>query len=110
MYGDFNWLLQALQNILKNCLECTGETGKLEINATDTPLFSEIVIHDSGNGFKEEDLPCIFDRFYQGKKQNAGGYGIGLSLCQMIITGHGGTITAKNHLQGGAVFIIRFPK
>ncbi len=110
IYGDFNWLLQALQNILKNCLESTGETGKIEINGTDTPLFTEIVIHDSGNGFKEEDLPCIFDRFYQGKNQNAGGYGIGLSLCQMIITGNGGTITAKNHLQGGAVFIIRFPK
>ncbi|MBE5977673.1 MAG: HAMP domain-containing histidine kinase [Paenibacillaceae bacterium] len=110
IYGDFNWLLQALQNILKNCLESTGETGKLEINGTDNLLFTEIVIHDSGNGFKEEDLPCIFDRFYQGKNQNAGGYGIGLSLCQMIITGHGGTITAKNHPQGGAVFIIRFPK
>ena len=110
IYGDFNWLLQALQNILKNCLENTGETGKLEINGTDTPLFTEIVIHDSGNGFKEEDLPCIFDRFYQGKNQNAGGYGIGLSLCQMIITGHEGTITAKNHPQGGAVFLIRFPK
>ena len=110
IYGDFNWLLQALQNILKNCLENTGETGKLEINGTDTPLFTEIVIHDSGNGFKEEDLPCIFDRFYQGKNQNTGGYGIGLSLCQMIITGHEGTITAKNHPQGGAVFIIRFPK
>jgi signal transduction histidine kinase len=110
IHGDFNWLTQALQNILKNCLESTGETGKLQINGTDNPLFTEIVIRDSGNGFKEEDLPCIFDRFYQGKKQNAGGYGIGLSLCQMIITGHGGTITAKNHPQGGAVFIIRFPK
>ncbi|MBE5994576.1 MAG: HAMP domain-containing histidine kinase [Paenibacillaceae bacterium] len=108
--GDLNWLSQALQNILKNCLESTGEMGKLQINSTDNPLFTEILIRDSGNGFKEEDLPRIFDRFYQGKNQNASGYGIGLSLCQMIIAGHSGTITAKNHPQGGAVFTIRFPK
>ncbi|MDF2888021.1 MAG: resE [Lacrimispora sp.] len=108
--GDLNWLSQALQNILKNCLESTGETGKLQINGTDNPLFTEIVIRDSGNGFKEEDLPCVFDRFYRGKKQNTSGFGIGLSLCQMIIAGHGGTITAKNHPQGGALFTIRFPK
>lgn len=108
--GDLNWLSQALQNIFKNCLESTGEMGKLQINSTDNPLSTEVMIRDSGNGFKEEDLPRIFDRFYQGKNQNASGYGIGLSLCQMIIAGHSGTITAKNHPQGGAVFTIRFPK
>lgn len=108
--GDLNWLSQALQNIFKNCLESTGEMGKLQINSKDNPLFTEVMIRDSGNGFKEEDLPRIFDRFYQGKNQNASGYGIGLSLCQMIIAGHSGTITAKNHPQGGAVFTIRFPK
>lgn len=41
---------------------------------------------------------------------NASGYGIGLALSKTIITGQGGTITAKNHPEGGAVFTIRFPK
>ena len=61
-------------------------------------------------GFEKEDLPCLFDRFYRGKNQNATGYGIGLALCKMIITRQGGTITAKNQSQGGALFSIRFPK
>lgn len=108
--GDQNWLSEALQNILKNCIESTGEMGRLQINGTDTPLFTGITIHDSGTGFKKEDLPCLFDRFYRGNKTDTCGYGIGLSLCKMIITGHGGTITAKNHPEGGAVFTIRFPK
>ena len=84
--------------------------GKIEIICTDTLLFTELTIHDNGPGLIEADLPYLFDRFYRGKNSNAAGYGIGLALCKTIITGHGGTINAKNHRQGGAVFILRFPK
>ncbi|GGF95033.1 sensor histidine kinase [Paenibacillus aceti] len=108
--GDSGWLSEAIQNILKNCLESAGENGKIEMVCTDNPLFTEIAIHDSGAGFEKEDLPCLFDRFYRGKSADATGYGIGLSLCKLIITRHGGTIIAKNHPQGGAIFAIRFPK
>ncbi len=108
--GDSGWLSEAIQNILKNCIESAGNNGKIEIVCTDNPLFTEIAIHDSGAGFEKEDLPCLFDRFYRGKNADATGYGIGLALCKMIITRQGGTITAQNHLQGGAIFAIRFPK
>lgn len=108
--GDLGWLSEAIQNILKNCIESAGENGKIEIVCKDNPLFTEIVIHDSGAGFEKEDLPCLFDRFYRGKNAGATGYGIGLALCKMIITRQEGTITAKNHPQGGAIFSIRFPK
>jgi signal transduction histidine kinase len=108
--GDSGWLSEAIQNILKNCMESAGENGKIEIVCTDTPLFTQISIHDSGMGFEKEDLPYLFDRFYRGKKAITTGYGIGLALCKMIITQQGGTITAKNHPQSGALFILRFPK
>lgn len=108
--GDLSWLSEAIQNIIKNCIECVGENGKIEIDCRNTPLFTEIAIHDSGGGFEKEDLHCLFDRYYRGKNTNATGYGIGLSLCKMIVTRQGGTITAKNHPQGGAIFSIRFPK
>ncbi|MDR5586059.1 sensor histidine kinase [Clostridium aquiflavi] len=108
--GDSAWLSEAIQNILKNCMESAGENGKIEIVCTDNSLFTEIAIHDSGAGFEKEDLPFLFDRFYRGKVPNATGYGIGLALCKMIITQHGGTITTKNHPHGGAIFSIRFPK
>ncbi len=108
--GDSGWLSEAIQNILKNCMESAGENGRIEIVCGDNPLFTEIAIHDSGAGFEKEDLPSLFDRFYRGKNSKATGYGIGLALCKMIITRQGGTITAKNHPQGGAIFSIRFPK
>ncbi|AOT69577.1 sensor histidine kinase [Geosporobacter ferrireducens] len=108
--GDSGWLSEAIQNILKNCMESAGENGKIEIVCRSNPLFTEITIHDSGVGFEKEDLPCLFDRFYRGKNPNATGYGIGLALCKTIITRQGGTIIAKNHPHGGANFAIRFPK
>lgn len=108
--GDLNWLSEALQNILKNCMESSGDNGKLEIACEDNALFTEITLRDSGAGFEKEDLPCLFDRFYRGKNSSASGFGIGLALCKMIITRQGGTITAKTHKQGGAIFSIRFPK
>lgn len=110
LQGDSGWLSEAIQNIIKNCMESAGDNGKIEITCTDNPLFTEITIHDSGVGFEKEDLPYLFDRFYRGKNAGATGYGIGLALCKMIITHQGGIITAKNHPQGGAIFSIRFPK
>lgn len=108
--GDFSWLSEAFQNIVKNCMESVGDNGKIEITCEDNLLFTEISIHDSGAGFQKEDLPRLFDRFYRGKNENASGYGIGLALCKMIITRQGGTVTARNHPQGGAVFSVRFSK
>ena len=108
--GDFSWLSQALQNILKNCMQsvCSQKTGgSIEIVCVQTLLYDEIEIRDSGPGFEKEDLIHVFDRFYRGKNDHASGYGIGLAICKMIITRHGGTVRAKNHPQGGAVFIIR---
>ena len=108
--GDARWLSEAVQNIVKNCMESVGDGGRIEITCSDTPLFTELSVHDSGAGFREEDLPRLFDRFYRGNNADATGYGIGLALCKMIITRQGGTVTAKNHPQGGAAFSIRFPK
>ncbi|MDK2866809.1 MAG: hypothetical protein PWP51_640 [Clostridiales bacterium] len=108
--GDFGWLSEAVQNILKNCIESVGDHGHIEITCEDNPLFLELTIHDSGGGFNNEDLPNLFDRFYRGKNANASGYGIGLALSKLVITKHGGMIAAKNHFQGGAVFVIRFTK
>lgn len=110
LLGDPDWLAQAVQNILKNCMESAGDHGWIEIVCEDTLLFTEIRIHDSGPGFDESELHSLFERFYRGKDTKASGYGIGLALCKSIITRHGGTVCARNHPEGGAVFVIRFPK
>ncbi len=110
IYGDIGWLSEAVRNILKNCMESAGDGGRIEICCRDTLLYTEVTIHDSGAGFEPEELRHIFDRFYRGKKENASGYGIGLALSKTIIVRQGGTLTAKNHPEGGAFFTVRFPK
>ncbi len=110
LLGDPDWLAQAVQNILKNCMESAGDHGRIEILCEDTPLFAGIQIHDSGPGFDESELHGLFERFYRGKDTKTSGYGIGLALCKSIITRQGGTVSARNHSEGGAVFFVRFPK
>ncbi len=108
--GDFSWLSEAVRNILKNCIQSVGDNGVIKIVCHTTLLYDEIIIHDSGNGFSKEDLAHLFERFYRGKNDDASGYGIGMAISRTVIVRHGGTISAKNHPHGGAVFCIRFIK
>lgn len=108
--GDELWSVEALGNILKNCMEHMAENGTLVIQVTENVLFTEIVIQDDGKGIDPEDLPHIFERFYRGKNADSGSFGIGLALSRMIITQQNGTIKASNRLKGGTQFTIRFYK
>ena len=107
---DFAWCIEAFGNILKNCTEHTPANGEITVTATNTPIFTEIIITDTGSGFNEEDIPHIFERFYKGRNSSKESFGIGLNLAKMIITAHNGTIKAENSQSGGAEFIIRFYK
>ena len=107
---DSAWCLEAFGNILKNCAEHTPENGEITVVAEDTPIFTEIVITDTGSGIEDEDLPHIFERFYKGKNSSKESFGVGLNLAQMIVSGHNGTIKAESGQTCGAKFTIRFYK
>lgn len=109
-FGDLAWTCEAVGNIVKNCMEHTPEGGKVEVIASENPLFSEIVIKDNGSGIDKDDLPHIFERFYKGKNSSGNSFGVGLALARMIITGQSGTIKAENRKDKGAKFTIRFYK
>lgn len=107
--GDISWTCEAIGNIVKNCMEHTPSGKDIKINASDNPVYTEIVISDNGGGIDEKDLPHIFERFYKGNDSGEKGFGIGLALARMIITGQNGTVKAENK-NDGAVFTIRFYK
>ncbi len=108
--GDMNWSKEAISNILKNCMEHTPMGGSIEVTASENALYTQIEIKDNGPGFKEADLPHLFERFYKGMNGGGNGYGIGLALSRQIITRQNGTIKAENRKNGGARFVIRFYK
>jgi len=108
--GDLAWSAEAVENVLKNCMEHTQKGGKLSISAQENTLFTEIIISDNGPGIDPEDLPHLFERFYKGKNSSNNNIGIGLALARMIITNQNGTIKVENRKEGGAKFTIRFYK
>lgn len=108
--ADFDWTLEAVDNILKNCMEYSPEGTSLEISWEETPLYVRLNVRDFGPGIEPEDLPHLFERFYRGKHAGSGSFGIGLSLAQMIVMQENGIIRAENHPQGGSRFSVLFYK
>ncbi|MBQ7810527.1 MAG: HAMP domain-containing histidine kinase [Clostridia bacterium] len=109
-YGDLDWTCEAIGNIVKNCMEHTPDGGTVEVTALENPIYSEIVIKDTGSGIDKDDLPHIFERFYKGKNSGDNSFGVGLALARMIVTGQNGTVKAENQKDKGAKFTIRFYK
>lgn len=109
--GDLAWSVEALENILKNCMEHTPAGGRVRVIATEDVLACRIRVEDTGPGIAEADLPHIFERFYRGSNADEGtsevspaGVGIGLSLAKSLITAQGGQLTAENlHNEQGTV-------
>ena len=102
--GDLMWSVEALENILKNCMEHTPAGGCVSVHVTEDILACRIRIEDTGPGIAESDLPHIFERFYRGSRAadtgssevNPAGVGIGLALSKSLVTAQGGTLTAEN--------------
>jgi len=105
--GDLQWTAEAIGNLIKNCSEHTPSGGKITVNVTQTAVFTQLEITDTGPGFAREDLPHLFTRFYKGKNASVQSVGIGLALARMIIISQNGTIKADNY-SGGARFTVKF--
>lgn len=108
--ADPEWTMEALLNLLKNCLEHTPPGGTVRCSYGQNPLYTQIRIWDTGSGFAAEDLPRLFERFYRGRNRKTGGIGIGLSIAKAIIEGQNGTVIAYNLPDAGACFDIHFYK
>lgn len=107
---DSKWMTEAIENIIKNCIEHSAENSKIQISAIQNPLFVQIEIKDNGSGISEEDLPRIFDKFYKGKGASNNSFGIGLSLAKSIIESQNGEIEVESEVSKGSTFRIKLYK
>src|SRR5262245_42549466 len=111
--ADARMLRQTLLNLVRNSAEAISEDQKNGRVVIDTGTATErgkpwalISIHDTGHAIPTADLQKIFIPFFTTKSH---GHGVGLALAHRVITEHGGTLTAANHPEGGAVLTIKLP-
>lgn len=105
---DIKWQVEAITNIIKNCVEHSESGTKISIKYGKNDLYSEILIEDQGSGIDPEDLKHIFERFYKGKNSRKDSVGIGLSLAKTIIEKDNGYITVESEMGKGSKFCIRY--
>lgn len=111
---DRTRLMEVFVNLIGNGIKFTPPGGKVTVDSkglTDDRGALKVVVSDTGVGIAQEDLPRIFERFYQGQRTPEGGVkgtGLGLSISKEIVDGHRGVIQAESR-EGGASFVFTLP-
>jgi signal transduction histidine kinase len=103
---DERRMAQAFQNLSENAIQHSDTGGRVEIEAKGADGAIECTVRDHGRGFREEDLPYLFEPFFSRRR---GGTGLGLALVQRIVIEHGGEVACHNHPAGGALVRVRLP-
>jgi len=110
--ADSERLQQVLWNLLANAVKFTPSGGKVDVYLEQHGSLAEIRIEDTGPGVPPEFLPRIFERFSQADGSSTrkhGGLGLGLAIVRHLVELHGGTVSAANRREGGAILTVRLP-
>jgi two-component system sensor histidine kinase MprB len=103
--GEPERISRAISNLIGNAHKWSPSGGLIEIDLLDGTL----AIRDHGPGFDEADLPHVFDRFYRADNaRGMPGSGLGLAIVRQAAEAHGGSVTAANAPDGGAVVTVAF--
>lgn len=106
VFVDRQRMIQVFQNLIQNALQHSPSAGAVSVDAGRDEGAVWARVRDAGPGFDPESLPRLFEPFFTRRE---GGTGLGLSIAQRIVELHGGTITAENHTEGGAVVRVSLP-
>jgi PAS domain S-box-containing protein len=108
--GDHDRLLRVFENLIGNAIKFTPAGGKVIVGATADGTFVRFSVADTGAGIPSENLPHIFDRFWQGAtRQRRQGAGLGLPIVRGIVEAHAGRIWATSVVGRGSTFFFTVP-
>lgn len=113
--GNAYHLRQVINNLLDNALKFTPPGGRVRLELRRDPEGLAVLrVTDSGKGIPPDDVPHVFERFFQVDRSRSTegqptGTGLGLSICQAVVESHGGTIEVASQLGVGTTFTVRLP-
>jgi len=110
---------QVIANLVANALKHTSTGDKITLQIEEAPEQHtlKLIITDTGSGISPQDMPFVFERYYQGQAATSSaqqlqprhGVGLGLSICKHIVEAHGGVISFHSRLDEGTTFSITLP-
>ncbi len=110
VYLDRNKILRVLTNLTHNAIKYSDSGSEVELKLDTSDGHITVVIKDNGKGIPQEDIPLIFEKFYQSKTTRGhSGIGLGLAISKSIVEAHGGKIYAKSCVGKGSVFSFTLP-
>ena len=109
--GDMSLLARVLDNLLENGLRHTSTGGQITLGLQESSQWVSVEVSDTGCGIAPEDLPHVFDRFFQDKQRDPADdhAGLGLAISKRIVELHGGTIEVDSQLEQGTTFCVTLP-
>jgi len=109
MVVDRDRIAQVLMNLLNNAIRFTGPGGRVRIGVTQAGDRVRFQVEDTGPGIHPDQLPHVFERFWQAKHSQYVGAGLGLYVAKCIVTAHRGTIGAESIVGRGSTFYFVLP-
>jgi signal transduction histidine kinase/FixJ family two-component response regulator len=107
--GDAERLLQVLENLIGNAFKFTPPNGSVVVGATHQDNRVTFWVNDTGAGLSADQIPHLFDRYYQANGRDRRGAGLGLTICKAIAEAHGGRIWATSTLGAGTTISFTVP-
>jgi len=109
VFGDWERLLQVFENLIGNAIKFTRAGGRITAGAASKGNDAVFWVADTGDGIASENLPRIFDRFWQASRAGRRGAGLGLSITKAIVEAHGGRIWVESTAGSGTTFFFTIP-
>ena len=102
-------IVQVLENLVSNAVKHTAPGGEIHVRAAAADGEVHIAVRDTGSGIPAENLPHLFDRFWQARGARRGGAGLGLAIAKGIVEAHGGRIWVESEVGAGSTFAFSLP-
>jgi signal transduction histidine kinase len=111
VYGDRDWLYQAVLNVLSNAVKYTPEGGRVAVRLLLGRDRYGIAVADTGPGIPKEEQDKVFEPFYRASTRGeVEGTGLGLALVKRVLEAHGGEVRLRSRLGQGSLFLLALPR